>query len=44
MNKINEMLLKLEGFRYAMSLELNLRYYHIRLREQAINLCRTIIP
>ena len=44
MPKINEMLLKLEGFRYATSLDLNMGYYHIRLREDASNLCAIIIP
>ena len=29
MPKINEMLLKLDGFQYAASLDLNMRYYHI---------------
>ena len=43
MPKIREILLNLEGFQYATSLDLNMGYYHIRLREQAINLC-TIIP
>ena len=37
------MLLNLEGFKYAMTLELNMGYYHIRLSAQAINLW-TIIP
>ena len=31
MPKINEMLLKLEGFHYAMPLDLNMGYYLIRL-------------
>ena len=43
MPKINEMLLKLEGFLYATSLDLNIGYYRIRLRKMASNLC-TIIP
>ena len=43
MPKINEMLLKLEGFHYAMSIDLNMGYYHIRLRKNVSNLC-TIIP
>ena len=29
MKKINEMLLKLEVFQYATSLDLNMGYYHI---------------
>ena len=31
MTKINEMLLKLEGFQYSTPLDLNMGYYHIRL-------------
>ena len=31
MPKINEMLLKLEGFWYAMPLDLDMVYYHIQL-------------
>ena len=31
MPKINEMLLKLEGFQYAKSLDLSIGYYHIRI-------------
>ena len=42
--KINEILLKLEGFQYAMSLGLNMGYYHIQLRENASNLCTIILP
>ena len=34
MTKINEMLLKLEGFQYATSLDLNMGYYHIRLSKK----------
>ena len=37
------MLLKLKGFQYATSLDLNMGYYHIRLSKNASNLC-TIIP
>ena len=44
MSKINEMLLELEGFQYATSLDLNMGYYHILLSENAINLCTIIIP
>ena len=43
MPKINEMLLKLEGFHYATSLDLNMGYYHIRLSKNASNLCTIII-
>ena len=44
MPKICEMLLNLEGFQYAMSLDLNMGYYHIRLSNQASNVCTIIIP
>ena len=37
------MLLNLEGFKYALSLYLNMCYYHIRLSEQASNLCTIIL-
>ena len=43
MTKINEMLLKLEGFQYATSLYLNMGYYHIRLSKNASNLCTIIL-
>ena len=43
MPKINEILLKLEGFQYDMSLYLNVVYYHSQLTENTSNLC-TIIP
>ena len=38
------MILNLEGFQYTTSLELNMGYYHIRLSEQASNLCTIILP
>ena len=38
MPKIREMLLNLEGFQYATLLDLNMGYYDILLRDQAINL------
>ena len=44
MININEMLLKLGGFKSAMSLGLNMRYAHIRLPEGASNLCTIILP
>ena len=44
MPKIIEMLLKLEGFKDAMSLDLNMGYYHIRISKNAINLCTIILP
>ena len=43
MPKMDEMLLKLEVFQYAMSLDLNMKYYHIQLRENASNLYTIII-
>ena len=43
MPKINEMLLKLEGFQYAKSLYLNMRYSHIQLSKIASNLCMIIL-
>ena len=42
--KINGMLLKLEGFKYATSADLNMGYYHIWLRKKASNLCTVILP
>ena len=33
MPKIRELILNLEGFKYAASLELNMIYYHTRLIE-----------
>ena len=44
MPNINEMLLELEGFQYAISLDLNMVYYHIKLSEKASNLCTIILP
>ena len=44
MPKINEMLLKLEGFHYDMSLYLNMGYYYIQLSENTSNLCTIILP
>ena len=44
MPKISEMLLKLEGFQYATSLDLKMGYYCIRLSEEANNLCTIILP
>ena len=37
------MLLKLEGFKYATSLDLNMVHYHIRLSKNASNLCTIIL-
>ena len=38
------MLLKLEGFKYATSLDLNMGYYHIQLSKNESNLCTIILP
>ena len=44
MSKINEMLLKLEGFQDATSLGLNMGYYHILLYKNTSNLCTNFLP
>ena len=44
MPNVNEMLLELEVYQYATSLDLNMRYYHFQLNENAIKLCKIIIP
>ena len=38
------MLLKLEGSQYSTQLDLNMGYYHIRIRKNECNLCTIIIP
>ena len=43
MPKMREMLLNIEGFKYASSLDLNMVYYHIRLSKQAGKLCTIIL-
>jgi len=42
--KIHELLLKLEGFQYGTSLDLNMGYYHIRLDSDSSKLCTIILP
>jgi hypothetical protein len=42
--KIQDMLLKLEGFKYATSLYLNMGYYHIELSPHSKRLCTIILP
>ena len=42
--EICEMLINLEWFQYATSLDLNMGYYHICLSEEAINLYTIILP
>ena len=44
MPKINEMLLKLKGFQYSKSIDLNMGYYRIQITEDASNLCTIILP
>ena len=44
MPKFCKMLLNLEGFQYVTSLELKVGFYHIRLSDQAINICTIILP
>ena len=44
MTEANEMLLKLEGFKYSTPLNLNMGYYYIQLSENKSNLCKIIIP
>ena len=43
MPTIRAILLNLEGFQYYTSLELNMGYYHISLREEASNICAIIL-
>jgi len=42
--KIQDMLLKLQGFQYASSLDLNMGYYTIRLSPAASKLCTIVLP
>ena len=42
--KIQDLLLKLEGFKYATSLDLNMRYYHINLSTDSKQLCTIVLP
>ena len=42
--RIQDLLLKLEGFKYATSLDLNMGYYHIRLSPNSQVLCTIILP
>ncbi len=41
---MNDLLLKLEGFQYAMSLHLNMGYYHIELNLSAQEMCAIVLP
>ena len=42
--KVQEMLLKLEGFTYATSIDLNMGYYHTRLSPGSSRLCTMVLP
>jgi Reverse transcriptase (RNA-dependent DNA polymerase) len=42
--KIQDMLLKLEGFQWATSLDLNMGYYHIKLSPFSKRLCTIVLP
>jgi len=42
--QIQDMLLKLEGFQYATSLDLNMGYFHIELTLESKQLCTLVIP
>ena len=42
--KIQDLLLKLEGFQYATSLDLNMGYYHIELDPHSKQLCTIVLP
>jgi hypothetical protein len=42
--KIQDLLLKLEGFQYAMTLDLNMGYYHIELSPFSKYLCTIVMP
>ena len=44
MPKIREILLNLEGFKYATSLDLNMGYYHIHISKKSRNMCTIILP
>ena len=41
---IQDMLLNLEGFKYATSLDLNMGYYHLELDDRAKELCTIVLP
>ena len=42
--KIQDMILNLEGFMYASSLDLNMGYYHIELSPGAKHICTVVLP
>ena len=41
--KIQDLLLKLEGFKYTASLDLNMGYYHIELSPKSTELCTIVL-
>jgi len=42
--KIQDLLMKLEGFQFATSLDLNMGYYHIELSPHSKRLCTIVLP
>ena len=42
--KIQDLLLKFEGFTYATSLDLNMGYYHIELTPNSKRMCTIVLP
>ena len=42
--KIQDLMLKLEGFQHATSLDLNMGYYHIELSPESKRLCTIVLP
>ena len=41
---IQDLLLKLEGFKYGTSLDLNMGYYHIELSPDSKRICNIVLP
>ena len=41
---IQDLLMNLEGFQYATSLDLNMGYYHLELNEKSKQLCAIVLP
>ena len=41
---IQDLLLKLEGFQYGTSLDLNMGYYHIELSPDSKRICTIVLP
>ena len=42
--KMQDLMLKLEGFTYGTSLDLNMGYYHIELTPNSKRLCTIVLP